>query len=366
MSFNYNYTPSRIFYDITVTNINSNLSSNPELAFTETRLNPLVSDPSKYYMSIVRFSLDTASLPVFLPTIQPAQSDLNLTIYSVSMVYNNITVQQYINFIPQDQSQSLPNPPIYNNPKLQQFSPYYYVFNYEYVITLVNTAISACFNTLASQTALNTTAPYMKWNTATNTATIMSDSSSYSSSSSNQIKLYFNNALFQLFSSFPMYIENPSSTKGLNYQISCDVFGNASTEVVNGVTYLLCAQDYSSISMWSPVSSILFTTNTMPIVAELLSAPGIFYDNGSYQSTNNTGISNIITDFQASDMNYTPYLSYQPNIYRYVELFGSSPLTTVDIRCFWKNKINQLVPFTLNAGCSSTIKIMFALKDSIN
>ena len=95
MSFNYNYTPSRIFYDITVTNINSNLSSNPELAFTETRLNPLVSDPSKYYMSIVRFSLDTASLPVFLPTIQPAQSDINLTIYSVSIWC--ITTLQYNN-----------------------------------------------------------------------------------------------------------------------------------------------------------------------------------------------------------------------------------------------------------------------------
>jgi len=359
MSFNYNYTPSRIFYDITVTNINTNMSSNPELAFTETRLNPLVTDPSKYYMSIVRFSLDTPSLPVFFPTIQPAQSDVNLTIYAVSMVYNNITVQQYINFIPQDQSQPLPNPPIYNNPKLQQFCPYYYVFNYEYVITLVNTALSACFNTLASQTAVNTTAPYMKWDTATNKATIVTNSS-------NQIKLYFNNALFQLFSSFPMFIENPSSSKGLNYQISCNVFGNANTETVNGVAYFLCEQDYSTVSMWSPVSSIVFTTNTMSIVAELLSAPSIFYDNVSYQSTNNTGISNIITDFQASDMVYTPYLSYQPNIYRYVELFGSSPLTTVDIRCFWKNKVNQLVPFTLNAGCSSSIKIMFAEKNNIN
>jgi hypothetical protein len=366
MSFNYNYVPGRIFYDITVTNINTNLSSNPELAFTETRLNPLVVDPSKYYMSIVRFSLDTPSLPIWLPTIQPAQSDVNLTIYSVSMTCNNCTVQQYINFVPQDQSQPLPNPPVYSYLKLQQFCAYYYVFSYEYVIQLINTALTTCFNTLASQTTLNTSAPYLKWNSVTNTATLLSDSSSYSSTATNPIKLYFNNALFQLFSSFPMFIENPTSSQGLNYQISCDAYTNASTDVINGVTYLLCNQDYSTASMWSPVSSVVFTTNTMPIVAELLSAPSIFYDNVSYQSTNNTGISNIITDFQASDMSYIPYLSYQPNIYRYVELFGSCPLTTVDIRCFWKTKVNQLVPFTLNAGCSASIKIMFCLKDNIN
>ena len=33
MSFNSNYTPSRLYYDINVTNVNTESSSNPALAF---------------------------------------------------------------------------------------------------------------------------------------------------------------------------------------------------------------------------------------------------------------------------------------------------------------------------------------------
>lgn len=368
MSFNSNYTPSRLYYDINVTNVNTESSSNPELAFSETRTDVIVKDPSNYYMSIVRFSLDTPSLPVFFPIIQSDQSNYDLTVYSVSMVYNNITVQQYIYFVPQDQSQTIPNPPIYNTPKLQQFSAYYFVFNYEYFINLINTALSACFNTLSAQTDLSsTTTPYLKWNNELQTATLYAEQSYYSSSNnSNPINVYFNNALFQLFSSFPIYAQSSSAKNGLNYLISCNAFGNASVETINNITYLLCEQEYSTTSIWSPVSSVVFTTNTMPIISELLSAPTIYINGDKYQSTTNTGISNVITDFEATNMMYTPFLSYQPSIYRYVELYGSSPLTTIDIRCFWKNKVGQLIPFYLNSGCSASLKVMFALKGTQN
>ena len=365
---NPNYQSSRIYYDINVTNVDTATSSNPALSFSETRTHTLLNDPSKYYMSIVRFSLNTPSLPVFFPIIQSNQSNYNLTVYSVSMVYNNITVQQYIYFIPQDQSQSIPNAPINNNPKLQQFSPYYFVYNYEYFINLINTALSACFNTLSAQTDVSsTTAPYLKWNNELNIATLYCEQSYYSSSvNSNPINLYFNNALFQLFSSFPMYAQSSSAKNGLNYLISCNAFGNANVETINNITYLLCQQEYSTTSIWSPVSSVVFTTTTMPINAEQLSAPTIYNNGVKYQSTTTTGISSVITDFEATDMIYTPFLAYQPSIYRYVELYGSSPLTTIDIRCFWKNKVGQLIPFYLNSGCSASLKIMFALKGTQN
>jgi hypothetical protein len=368
MSFNFNYTPSRIYFDINVTNIDSNASKNPELQFTETRLTPIVANPSDYFMSIVRFALDTPSLPVFFPTIQPSQSDVNLTIYSVTMTYNGTTVQTYIQFVPQDQSQSLPNEPINNTPKLQQYSPYYYVYDYEYVVQLVNTALSNCFNSLVNQQSslFTATAPFLKWNNSAKLATLYTDEGYFSPTLSTPIKLYFNNALFNLFNSFPSNFQSSSNSNGMNYLISCNSFGNANTETINNIPYLLCEQEYSTISVWSPVSSIVFTTNSMPIVSELICAPNIYYNNVNYKSTINTGISNVITDFEASEMNYVPFLAYQPNIYRYVELYGNSPLMTLDIRCFWKNKVGQLIPFILNSGSSASLKVMFALKETQN
>jgi len=72
-------------------------------------------------MSIVRFSLDTCSLPIWVPTIQANQSDYDLTIYSVSMTYNSQTVQTYVSYVPQDLTQSIPPKPNTTQTGLQLF-----------------------------------------------------------------------------------------------------------------------------------------------------------------------------------------------------------------------------------------------------
>ncbi|MFN9910612.1 MAG: phage minor capsid protein, partial [bacterium] len=72
-----------MYYDIQISNINNNDTLPPVLNFIETRNNPFLYESDKYYMSIIRFSLDTPNLPVFIPTIQPSpNTDINLTIYS--------------------------------------------------------------------------------------------------------------------------------------------------------------------------------------------------------------------------------------------------------------------------------------------
>ena len=362
MSFNANHIASRLYYDVLASNLNTKSSSNPILTFTETRSKPFIYSPKDYYMSIVRFSIDTCSLPIFIPTIQSNQSDPNLTIYSVSMTYNNQIVQTYINFIPQDKSQPQAASPNTTPTGLQIFSEYYYVYNYEYVIYLLNNTLETCFNSLAALTTLPTSnVPYFKWDPTNNIATLISNQNGFDDTSDDYISLYMNNALYQLFSSLPMKINSTSSTNGLNYQISTSNYGNANTENVSNYTAQLLIQEYSTISVWNPVMSMVFTSNTMPIVCEQLSAPLIYLNGITIQSTNNSNIANIITDFEANDAIYKPLLVYQPTIYRYKELIGNSPLSSIDISCFWKSRSGNLIPFYLNAGCSASIKLMFCL-----
>ena len=97
-----------------------------------------------------------------------------------------------------------------------------------------------------------------------------------------------NNALYQLFSSLPMILNSTTSTTGLNYQISCDAYGIASTTTTT-YTQQLLTQEYSTISVWNPVMSIVFTSNTMPIVCEQLSAPLVFM-NGTIKILPNSSI----------------------------------------------------------------------------
>ena len=358
---------SRVYYDLNITNINTITSSNPQLKFSQTYATPILDMPKNYYMSIIRFSLDTSSLPVFFPTIQRSQPDPNLTIYSVSMVYNGFVSQAYIEYIPQDQTQPTPPSPSSNLNKFQSFVPYYYVYNYSYLIQLINNTLITCFNNLAKQITLPTAnIPYIQWNNQTNCATLVSDNDGFNNSIANPIALYMNNAMYQLFSSFPMYIYSTSSTQGLNYRISCNSYGNAPTQNMGEYTGLLCSQEFSTISLWSPISSIVFTTNTLPVRKELVSAPSIFLNGVSYQQTDNNIISSTVADFEASDLTYKPYLVYQPNIFRYIDLEGDSPLSTIDIRCFWKNNLGELIPFYLNSSESASMKIMFCLKQTQN
>ena len=366
MSFNSNHIASRLYYDILVSNLNTRNSSNPILSFQETRSKPFIYAPENYYMSIVRFSLDTCSLPIWVPTIQGNQPDYDLTIYSVSMTYNDQTVQTYLQYIPQDLTQSAPPSPSSTPTGLQLFCEYYYVYNYEYVISLLNTALETCFSSLSALTVLPTTnVPYLKWDTTNLIATLITDQAGFNNSSDDFIGLYMNNALYQLFSSFPMILNSTSSSTGLNYQISCDAYGIASTSS-SSYTQQLLAQEYSTISVWNPVMSVVFTSNTMPIVCEQLSAPLVFMNGTTIQSTNNSNIANIITDFEANNGIYKPNLVYQPSIYRYKELIGNSPLSSIDIQCFWKNRYGSLVPFYLNTGCSASLKLMFALTGTQN
>ena len=366
MSFNSNHIASRLYYDILCTNLNTKASSNPVLSFQETRSKPFIYSPQDYYMSIVRFSLDTCSLPIWVPTIQASQPDYDLTIYSVSMTYNGQTVQTYVQFVPQDLTQSAPPKPNSTQTGLQLFCEYYYVYNYEYVISLINTALASCFASLGALTALPTTnIPYMKWDNTNLMATLITDQNGFNNSSNDFIGLYMNNALYQLFSSLPMIINSTTSTTGLNYQISCNAYGIGSTST-STYTQQLLIQEYSTISVWNPVMSIVFTSNTMPIVCEQLSAPLVFMNGTTIQSTNNSNIANIITDFEADNGIYKPNLVYQPSIFRYKELIGNSPLSSIDIQCYWKSRSGNLIPFYLNTGCSASMKLMFVLLGTQN
>ena len=76
-----------IYYDILASNYTKE-TSNIRLNFQETRASPFLNKPSDFNLSIVRFSLDTYALPVFIPIINYESNDPDETIYSLSIKYN--------------------------------------------------------------------------------------------------------------------------------------------------------------------------------------------------------------------------------------------------------------------------------------
>jgi len=373
----------KVYLDLVITNLDTTTKAPPTLYYNQTRNSPIIANPEDYYLSIIRFTLDTPTLPIFLPEIQPNQPDLNLTIYSVSLSWTDpatsitYTQLEYIIFAPQDLSSAVPQPPSQTSTGLQDNSSgYYYIYTFQYWIYLINQTFATCFTNLAYQVALagavlpTTNAPIMTFDTNTQIAILNCDVLGYNYTSSNYIKIFMNPALFQLFSSFPFIIESFDLTNNnLNVLIQTNTFGGANEIQFPPInpTYqaIQVVQEYSTIALWSPITSIVFCSNTLPIVPTNISAPAVYVNGTIFNNGNNSMVEQIITDFVSDTGFYKPNIVYNPSAqYRLISLTGNRPIYNVDISVFWKDRIGALVPVKLGSGTTATVKILFSKKGS--
>ena len=133
--------PFHVYLDLDVLNNDTNPTSKaPQLSFQETRTQPFLDGTAEdYFVAIARFTIQTGgALPVFIPAIQTGQSDPTLTVYAVTLNYNGINGTAYIYHVPQpNRNQTQPALPTTS----QDLSgDYYYVYNYQDWINMVNTA----------------------------------------------------------------------------------------------------------------------------------------------------------------------------------------------------------------------------------
>jgi hypothetical protein len=212
-------------------------------------------------------------------------------------------------------------------------------------------------------------APIMVWNGDKNVAILNADLLGYNSTSANKIEIYFNLPMYNLFNTMPAYIVSSTSPIGKNFLIDTNNFGD--TTVVGFPFYaptydaLQVFQEQSCLGIWSPITGIVITSNTLPVNSTQVSNPCIYLNGiATNNNVNNSNVSPIITDFQAPDGLYKNQITYIPSAqYRYIDLTGNSPLYTIDINIFWRNKIGDLIPFRLSAGAAASVKLLFQRKE---
>jgi hypothetical protein len=385
--------PDNIYYDIQIANLASASTPPPVLYFNEIRNSPFVSNPQEYVFSIVRFTLDTPTLPVFIPEIATLPNNpsrnINQTIYSFTYQYNGFSKQYFISWTPQDKSANVPEG--FTQYGLQNNSSgYYNCYTYEFWISLINQAFLSAFEDFKTSysgspafptgyTAPNgnmiapPVAPQMAWDSSAMVARIVFDEF-YLTSKTTPIYLYLNSPLYNLFSSLNALFYGYNSS-GLNWLINVDQFANFNTYTTTTIdasmntiyqNFTEVVQEWGTTTLMSPISSLVFVSNTLPIISNQLSKP-LIYNEGNILSNygNNSNFQQIITDIVANDGLYKPNLVYLPQAqYRYVSLTGNYPLFSVDISVFWKDKIGQLQQFYLGSGCTASLKILFTKKNS--
>jgi hypothetical protein len=199
--------------------------------------------------------------------------------------------------------------------------------------------------------------------------------------------MYFNTPLYQLFNSFSSQFQGINNTvtglyyspptgnvsgtaTGCNYLLNITNNGGTNQTYIPNITspqviYLQFFQEYSTITNWTPVSSIVFVSNTMPIVSNQLANPAIYNEQTLLLGNgNNAQFAQIITDIESDEQSYKPNILYNPTAeYRMISLTGNRPLTNVDVSVFWRSKLGNLFQLNLLSGGSCTMKVLFRKRD---
>lgn len=367
-----------VYYDLQYNNYQSLTQEPSQLTFQETRNIPIIQNPSDYNLSIIRFQLDTISLPSYIASIQPNQANINLMIHGVNLSYWNgsteITIPlTYLLWKPVHKEVALPPAPNTTSNGFQADSIYYYGYSFLHVCEIINTAFTTALTALKLQsgtTAIaSALAPFIYFDHNNNKFHLVGDNAFYNSNSGTHIRIYFNRPLFGLLSSFGAYRNSITDPNQNVYQIR--LTGEKGTNLVqntnwgSGITFIDYSQEYSTLSNFSPISSLIFTTSQLPIVPNQISAPLVFNNNQLVSDYNQNSLTyQIITDMANNDdFSYKPNLLYNPSAeYRRISLTSNRPINNIDIQVFWRNKRGELKPFYVWSGGSASIKILFEKK----
>ena len=352
--------PYNLYYDINVvSDYNPTLvgTTAPPLTFNEIRQNPIIKYPEDYLLSVVRFSIETPTLPIFIPQVLLGQANPNKLIYAwgmsvtdysgVAPVTDYLAAQENWIYIPDD----ITIPPPQGALAFQDLTTeYYYVNEFSLVLQYANNALKSAFDNFnaqlvaAGKDALGTRAatpanisqnycPQMFYDpngelfslsfplcppalagTAPPYAydTYDQNLANTAGFTGRVIKLYMNTPLSNLLNSFPTVFQGNQQfqlTTGTEDMLV--VYNNQNQNTsggsrptypltpvassVSAIPQIILPQEHSTTVLFSPISALVFSTSLLPVQNTLLSKPAIFnfYDGVTSSNLRSSGNNNV-------------------------------------------------------------------------
>jgi hypothetical protein len=376
------------YYNLIIKNNNTgyDISGNPipvptdtPVIFNENRTIPYLYNAKDHFASVISFQLDTSTLPVFICEPVVGDSNVNNTIYFFSIclwsgigtTYGTL-VKQRIQWQPENKSVPVPPSPVasdYSN------NPYYYSNTYEHFISLLNDQLATAWATVDPIFSPGPP-PFFLFENGSITA--------YANTSmitrpdgvplGNNLAIFFNTELYSLFSGLPSIkqFETPNNLNQ-NYQIlfpfniSGENIVTLYTDVTQTTSYqaIKSRAEFSPLSFWNPIDSIIITANYLNTVPELVTSNSPSVETGGRVASNAEQYY-ILFDYMAPNYgasDYHPSVKYEPNAeYRLTDMYGVGEVNQLEVRTLWKDKWGILHPFTLKSGSSSAIKLLFRKK----
>ena len=305
-------------------NLTKENNTNEEIPakISDIRDTPIMEIPSEYALSVVRFSVPSFSIPLFV-----FRDDA----YYITLRHNGVDFQRVVIFDP-------------GEPTFAWKSQF--VFGIYNFLRMINATFKAAFDDLkaAFPAAPQTVAPLAMYDPNNQLFSIkVQETYTEATSGADRIDMYFNDDLCIKFNAFPVLFLNLPNRK--EWQVILENLGN---NLVG--TDVIMTQVRKAFSSLYDITGIVLTSNQIPIRSELLNSGRSFIP--------------ILTDFViSSDGPLADRIIYIPSAeFRMVDLIGGVPLKNIDISLFWIGRGGELYPILLAPGENLSVKVLFIRK----
>lgn len=366
--------PFHVYYNLDMMNNDVSGEDNAlPLNFKEVRSSPFLDMPSNYFISVVRFSISTESVPSFIPQIKIGSTNINETIYQIGASSNIVGDEFFpiesVLYEPQDKSATLPTLPLTSQ---DNSNTYYHVYNNDWFVYLLNKKLEDIFGNYVPGPTYVIEVPFFEFDKPTGRISFhFPESFLQDEILPTTYKLIINAPLYKLLNGFTMLKNKPNpavspNSPGNPYWTIFIPKNPKESTIKTG--YYMIESDVSTNSSFNPVQSLVFTTNLMP-VAKTNVSPAKLYNSRSRLEQNSTtdDLFPILTDFEVPVTGtnvYAPSVYYEPSgQYRLLDLNGNNPVSSININVFWKDFYGNMNPLTLMSGGTANLKLMFRRKD---
>lgn len=316
----------------------------------------LLDKASDWYMSVVRFQIPVSSTPLMIADVQPfPNTNINNTIYSVTIEYDGETVQEFIQFVPSNTDVPIPNPPTAQNPLIKR-SLYYGVYSYNHFVNMINTALELAFNNLPNLPV--TGPPIMTFDPSTSRFSLVVDPLFYESSLATPVKVFFNSQLYTFFEGFDVIYHQRSAPLGKQVEFR---FVETILNVENGS--MTISQDYPTLSSWNCVKSLQLRSALLNVNQETV--PTGFTSSGSsssapiiadfiplYGETTSNAVARTTVDFTLQSS------------YKLINMLSDRSLTKISLDVVWVDELGTVYNLNMNYRDVISVKLLFSRKTS--
>lgn len=368
------YSPDRKYYNISIAN-NENSSTYTYAQYKENLNQQLITNPSDYYLTVLRFQIPTADIPILIPEIESwPNTDVNKTIYTVTLEYTSgitYTATASVMYIPTvPPTYSIPRPITAQDPNpMKNPSDYYFVYNYRTFLDMVNNAFTTAYNDLLLQAGAlppGSAAPYFTYN-GTNYLMTLHAPASYLTPvytippppQSGQINIYMNYKLSTFFDGIESIFNDYLSDKGIQILIK-----NYNGTNFDGTNYLM-SQQYPSLNVWNVFKSVQIVSFFLPVESEIVPIPTFAGINSSNRTYNTASVVKDFVPFYENGPEFRTFINFRFNgAYELIDLKSNSPITTIDINVYWIDRYGNKYLLTIPYNQILTIKFCFIKKST--